>query len=221
MDTKEVLQKRKSVRAFTSKPVERETIELILNNAKHSPSGVNMQPWEIVVASGATQKALADTMTDAFASQAKQQSEYQYYPSEWFEPYKSRRKETGLLMYKTLGIEKGDTVKQHTQWVANYRSFGAPSVVYCFIDNRLQKGSYLDYGMFLQSIMLVATSLGVGSCAQAALADYGYLVREKLGVAEDKILLCGIALGYEDKNAPINSYRTNRLDINEFATFYD
>lgn len=125
------------------------------------------------------------------------------------------------MLYGALGIKKEDKAKQKEQWKENYRAFGAPVVLYFFMDSFLEKGSFLDYGMFLQSIMLTATQLGLGSCPMASLAEYPSIVKEELNIDKDKILLCGIALGYEDKEAPINSFRTNRIPLNEFVRFYE
>ncbi|MFA5216671.1 nitroreductase [Sulfuricurvum sp.] len=221
MNVFEALISRKSVRAFLNKAVEKEKIETILNTAKHSPSGVNIQPWLVYVVSGKTKSKIETKIIDAFENGEKANMDYAYYPMQWNEPYKCRRKETGLLMYQTLKIAKDDKEKQKEQWKANYRAFDAPVVVYFFIDSSLEKGSWLDYGMFLQSIMLAATELGLGSCTQAALAEYPDIVRKELNVREDKILLCGMALGYEDANAAINSYRTERITLEEFTKFYD
>ena len=221
MNLFEALTQRKSVRAFLDKAVEKEKIETILNAAKHAPSGVNMQPWMVCVVSGKTKQKIETKVISAFENGEKSNMDYQYYPLEWHEPYKSRRKETGLLMYKTLGIAKEDKEKQKEQWKANYRAFDAPVVLYFFIDSSLEKGSWLDYGMFLQSVMLSATQLGLGSCTQAALAEYPDIVREELKISQDKTLLCGMALGYEDTSAIINTYRTERIGIEEFSRFYD
>lgn len=221
MNVSEALKRRKSVRAFLDKTVEKEKIETILNVAKYAPSGVNMQPWNVCVVSGKTKFEIETKIIEAFENGEKANMDYSYYPLQWNEPYKSRRKETGLLMYRTLEITKDDKEKQREQWKANYRAFDAPVVVYFFIDSSLEKGSYLDYGIFLQSVMLAATELGLGSCTQAALAEYPDIVREKLHIAEDKILLCAMAMGYEDTNAVINGYRTDRISLEEFAKFYD
>ena len=219
MTVSQALLNRKSVRAFLDKDVEKEKIITILEAAKHAPSGVNMQPWNVYVVDRKRQSNIQDRVIKAFEKKEKSRMDYNYYPLLWNEPYKSRRKETGLLMYKTLGITKENKEQQIKQWKANYRAFDAPVVLYFFIDKSLEKGSYLDYGMFLQSILLMATQLGLGSCPQAALAEYPDIVREELNVDDDKLLLCGIALGYEDKNAAINSYKTSRIALEEFVTF--
>lgn len=221
MDVLEALKHRKSVRAFLNKPVKKEKIETILNYAKYAPSGVNIQPWSVCVVSGKKKKVIETKIIDAFENGVKPKMDYPYYPLVWDQPYKTRRKETGLLMYRTLGIAKEDKEKQQEQWKANYRAFDAPVIFYFFIDTSLEKGSYLDYGMFLQSIMLSATHLGLGSCMQAALAEYPDIVREELNIGNEKILLCAMALGYEEKDAVINSYRTERIALEEFTQFYD
>ncbi|MEA2027465.1 MAG: nitroreductase [Campylobacterota bacterium] len=216
-----LLKQRKSVRAYLDKKVEKEKIIQILEASKHAPSGVNMQPFDLHVVSGAKKHEIETKMIEAFNANQKEKMDYQYYPLQWKEPYRSRRKDTGLLMYQTLGINKEDKTKQIEQWKQNYKAFGAPTVLYFFMDESLEAGSYLDYGMFLQSIMLVATQLGLGSCPMASLAEFPSIVKEALGVEKQKVLLCGIALGYEDKTALINSYRTPRVELEEFVSFYE
>ncbi len=220
MNTIEAIKQRKSVRSFLKKDVELEKIKTILETAKHSPSGVNMQPWCVAVVSGDKKRAIENKLMDAFKDKEPQRMDYNYYPLKWEEPYKSRRKETGLLMYETLNITREDKEQQFRQWLKNYTAFDAPIVLYFFIDDFLEKGSYLDYGMFLQSIMLSATQLGLGTCTQAALAQYPDIVKKELGIENNKILLCGMALGYEDKEAIINSYRTPRIALDDFVTFH-
>ena len=221
MNVSDTLKERKSVRAYLPKDVEKEKIEHILNCAKHAPSGVNTQPWQVCVVSKDSKKRLDAKMTDAFLSNEKENMDYQYYPLVWNEVYKNRRKETGLQMYKTLEITREDKDKQLKQWTKNYDAFGAPVVLYFFIDKDMQKGSYLDYGMFLQSIALVAVEQGLSTCIQAALAQYPDIVKDELNIPKDKILLCGIALGYEDKNDVVNSYRTSRVELEEFVEFFE
>lgn len=220
MTVSQALQKRHSARAFLDKEVPLETIKAILESAKQAPSGVNMQPWKLAIVSGKKKKEIQSEIEAKFEKGEKEEMEYPYYPLSWEEPYKSRRKETGLMMYKTLGITREDKERQIAQWKANYRAFDAPYVIYFFIDKSLEKGSYIDYGMFLQSLMLSAVEHGLGTCPQAAHAEYPKTIKKALDISNDKILLGGIALGYEDENALINSYRTNRVDIEEFSTFY-
>jgi nitroreductase len=220
MTVSEALKARKSTRAFLPQEVSPTLIEAILNDAKQAPSGVNMQPWHVCVVRGEKKRTLETKVIEAFERGDKEVMDYAYYPSSWEEPYKSRRKETGLLMYSTLGISKEDKPRQIEQWKLNYRAFDAPVVLYFFIDAHLEKGSYLDYGMFLQSVMLSATEKGLATCPQAALAEFPSIVKDELGTPENMLLLCGMALGYEDTKALINSYRTPRMSLEAFVTFY-
>ncbi len=221
MKVSQALLERKSVRAYLKKPVEQEKIKSILQHAKHAPSGVNMQPWQVCVVSGKTKLNIETKLLEAFNNNHEEPMDYQYYPLTWNEPYKTRRRNTGLLMYKTLRLHRDEKERQHQQWAQNYTAFDAPVVMYFFIDESLEKGSYIDYGMFLQSLVLMATELGLSTCIQAALAQYPSLVKESLGISNDKHLLCGIALGYEDKEALINSYRTSRVKLEEFVEFFE
>ena len=221
MNVSDALLKRKSVRAYLDKTVQKDKIEYILNHAKHAPSGVNIQPWQVCIVSGDSKKSLDNKLKNAFLNKKDENMDYQYYPLVWNDIYKNRRKQTGLQMYKTLDITKEDKDKQLKQWLKNYEAFGAPVVLYFFIDKELQKGSYLDYGMFLQSIALVAVEIGLSTCIEASLAQYPDIVKDELNIPNDKVLLCGIALGYEDKSDIVNSYRTPRVELEEFTKFYE
>ena len=221
MKVSEALKQRKSTRAYLNKSVEDEKIQAILEVARYSPSGTNMQPWQVAVVSGETKMTLQTKIETAFRAGDRGKSDYNYYPVEWSSPYKERRKECGLLMYSTLDIKREDKERQMNQWAANYRAFDAPTVLLFFIDSTLEKGSYMDYGMFLQSIMLASEEQGLSTCPLASLADYPHIIKPELGYPDDTILLCGIGIGYEDKDALINSYRTSRLNVNEFAKIFN
>jgi len=220
MKVSDALIARKSVRAYTNKAVSTEDIEHILSVARCAPSGVNTQPWQVAVLSGETKQRVQNKMDAAARSGEASSQEYQYYPKEWYEPYKARRKACGLLMYSTLGIAREDTERQKEQWFANYRAFDAPVMLLFFIDKGLDKGSYLDYGMFMQSVMLAAVEKGLGCCPQAALAEYPQIVKQELGYDDSVTVLCGMALGYEDTTALVNSYRTEREPITSFSRFF-
>ncbi len=221
MKVSEALKARKSTRAFLDKPVEKEKIERILNAARHAPSGVNTQPWQVAVVSGDKKVSLCAKMEEAFRSGQKGEMEYQYYPLEWQGVYKERRKACGLQLYSTLNITRDDKQRQLDQWAANYRGFDAPVVLFFFMDRVMETGSIFDYGMFYQSVMLAATEEGLATCPQAALAEYPQIVKEELGYGDDTMLLCGMALGYEDTEALVNSYRTPRVEIETFTRFFD
>ena len=220
MNVIEALEQRKSTRAFLNKEVEQDIIETILDAARHAPSGVNTQPWQVAVVTGKSKVKLQQKLEANFRAGNKAQADYLYYPSEWREPYKSRRKECGLLMYKTLDISREDKQRQTDQWAANFRAFDAPVMLLFFMHSDMQTGSYLDYGMFLQSIMLAAVEQGLATCPQASIADYPEIVKAALDYPLDTVLLCGMALGYEDKQALVNSYRTSRVGMESFTQFF-
>jgi len=221
MDVIEALSTRKSTRAFLDKPVDQETITQIIDAARHAPSGVNTQPWNVAVVRGEKKIELQDKMEQAFRSGNKGAMDYHYYPSEWKEPFKGRRKACGLQLYQTLEIARGDRQRQIDQWAANYRAFDAPVMLLFFMEAGLEQGSFLDYGMFLQSFMLAAVELGLATCPQASLAEYPEIVKQTLNYPEDSILICGMALGYEDTSAAVNNYRTPREAIENFTRYYD
>jgi nitroreductase len=221
MNVADALRARKSVRAFTDAPVSKAQITQLLDVARCAPSGVNTQPWQVAVVTGETKQRIEQRMLAAATAGEKSSIAYQYYPGEWREPYRSRRKACGLLMYSTLGITREDTQRQQQQWFANYRAFDAPVMLLFFIDSDLAEGSFLDYGMFLQSIMLAAVDQGLATCSQAALAEYPHIVREELAYGDSLTLLCGIAVGYEDETAVVNSYRTEREAVSEFTKFFN
>jgi nitroreductase len=221
MNVSSALTARKSVRAFTSQVVEQTIVRELLRLAGHAPSGVNTQPWEVAVVTGKTKERLQQAIEAEARGGTPNSLEYKYYPDTWIEPFKSRRKACGLAMFSTLGITREDKERQLEQWMANYRAFDAPVMLLFFLDDILETGSYLDYGMFLQSIMLAATELGLATCPQAALAEYPDIVREKLNYPSSKKLICGMSLGYENYEALVNSYRTDRLSVEEYTRFFD
>ena len=221
MIVQKALIKRKSVRAYLDKEVHKEQIKTILNLAKHAPSGVNTQPWKVAVVMGESKIKLQEKLLNAFILGTPRDMDYQYYPLEWKAPYTKRRAACGLQLYQAVNIKKEEKEKRLAQWAANYRSFDAPVMLFFYMDDVMQTGSFLDFGMFLQSFMLAATSEGLATCAQGALAEYSTIVKESLQIPKETILLGGMALGYEDTHAPINAYRTPRLDLEEFVRFHE
>lgn len=212
---------RRSVRAFLPTPVARETIAHVLEVAARAPSGTNMQPWRAHVLVGAIRDRLAQAVSDAFMSGApgSHTSEYKYYPDQFFEPYLSRRRKVGFDMYGLLGIARGETDKMKAQHGRNFLFFDAPVGIIFTIDRRLEIGSWLDYGMFLQNVMLAARAEGLETCPQAAFATYHGVVRDVLGLDPNEIVVCGLSVGVEDRNAAINTLETHRETAADFATF--
>ena len=211
---------RRSVRAFRPDPVPRETVERLLEVSARAPSGTNMQPWRVHVLAGAAKDALSDALEAAhLAGGEGHEGQYRYYPSPLFEPYLARRRKIGWDLYGLLGIARGETERMRRQHARNFRFFGAPVGLIFTIDARLERGSWLDYGMFLENIMIAARGRGLDTCPQAAFATYHRIIRERLGLAEQDVVVCGMALGHADETAPENRLRTERAPVAEFASF--
>ena len=212
---------RRSIRGFLDQPVERAVIERILEVAARAPSGTNMQPWHVHVIAGEVMKNLSRDILDAhYNHQDDHASEYEYYPDIFVEPFKSRRKKVGLDLYGLLGIEKGAVDKMQAQHGRNYGFFDAPVGLIFTIDRTLKIGSWLDYGMFLQNIMIAARARSLDTCPQAAFAKYHRIIRKHLKVSDDHIVVCGMSLGVIDDSAIENQLETAREPVSEFARFY-
>lgn len=219
-DTDRVIAGRVSTRAFLPTPIPRATVEAILDVAGRAPSGTNMQPWRGHVVAGQERERLCDAVCAAYDSgDPVHKREVKYYPDEFFEPYLSRRRKVGWDLYGLLGIGKGDAAKMKAQHRRNFRFFDAPVGIIFTIHRKLETGSWLDYGMFLQNIITAAGAHGIDSCAQAAWSQYHRVIREVLDLPQEDIVVCGMALGYADRDAPVNRMKTDRVPAREFMTF--
>jgi nitroreductase len=211
---------RQSVRQFTDEPVGRETLEHILGVARFAPSGTNTQPWNVYALAGAPRDALcAEILADYDTNGPTQQREYDYYPTDWFEPYLGRRRACGWGLYGALGISRGDKVRMHEQQGRNYIFFGAPVGLIFTINRRLNVGSWMDVGMFLQNVMVAARAQGLHTCAQASFANYPHIVRRHIEIASEEVVICGMAMGYGDMQTPENIWRTEREPVSAFTRF--
>jgi nitroreductase len=215
-----------SVRAFLPEAVPRETLMQVLDVASRAPSGVNTQPWKVYVLQGETRNALVSKVCAAHDAvradpslAAHYQEAYAYYPEKWISPYIERRRENGWGLYGLLGIGKGDKDKMHAQHQRNYRFFDAPVGLMFTIDRVLGRGSLLDYGMFLQSIMVAARGHGLHTCPQAAWNGFAKIILPHIGAGEEEMLVCGMALGYADPSALVNSFHTPREPASQFTQF--
>jgi nitroreductase len=216
----EAITGRRSVRAFRPDPVAAHVVEHILDVAARAPSGTNMQPWRAYALAGAAKDRLTADLLAAHAEQpGTYKAAYTYYPNPFFEPYLSRRRKVGFDLYRRLGIERGQTERMHRQHGRNLAFFDAPVGLIFTIDRRLEIGSWLDYGMFLQNIMVVARGHGLETCVQAAFAPYGAVIRQHLALGDEEIVVCGLSLGYEDRDAPENGLTTERVPARDFTTF--
>lgn len=213
---------RRSVRAFLDTPVARETVEDILAVASRAPSGTNTQPWKVYVLSGdAKVRFCADVLAayDDPERDAKYREEYPYYPREWVDPYLTRRRKVGWDLYSLLEIRREDKARMHEQHSRNFRFFDAPVGLIFTIDRIMEQGSWLDYGMFLQSIMVAARARGLDTCPQAAFTQFHKIIGSHLRLTEEEMVVCGMSLGYADPEATANQLSTEREPVSGFARF--
>ncbi|WP_173931701.1 nitroreductase [Chelativorans sp. Marseille-P2723] len=216
----QALASRRSVRAFLPDPVDHETICEILRLAARAPSGTNMQPWKVYVTEGRTKERLSEAiLSSGIRAEKAEWDEYKYYPDKFFEPYLTRRRAVGYALYDLLGITRREVERMRAQHDRNFTFFDAPVGMIFTIDRRLNMGSWIDYGMFLQSIMVAARARGLHTCPQAAFAPYHRIIRPILGIPDEEIVVCGMALGYEDPDKPENRLRTERAPLEEFVAF--
>ena len=215
---------RRSIRAYLPTPVPRQTIEDILAVASRAPSGTNTQPWKVHVLTGAARERLSARIRAAYddpAQRAQHTEEYAYYPTEWRSPYVDRRRKVGWDLYSLLGIGKTDKARMHEQHARNYAFFDAPVGLIFTIDRVMQQGSWLDYGMFLQNIMVAARARGLDTCPQAAFTQFHRLISEELQLAPEDMVVCGMSLGHADPKAIENTLVTQREPVAGFARFLE
>ncbi|WP_274424067.1 nitroreductase [Chelativorans sp. YIM 93263] len=216
----EAITSRRSVRAFLPDAVDEKSIEDILRVASRAPSGTNMQPWKAYVTTGKAKERLSEAiLSSGIRPEKVVWDEYKYYPDKFFEPYLSRRRAVGYALYRLLGIGRREVERMRAQHDRNFVFFDAPVGMIFTIDRRLNKGSWVDHGMFLQSIMIAARARGLHTCPQAAFAPYHRFIRPILGIPDEEVVVCGMALGYEDSSKPENRLRSERADLDEFVTF--
>ena len=214
---------RRSVRGFLATPVSDTTIREILEVAARAPSGTNTQPWKVHVLTGAARERLSDAILAAYndpAERAQHSEEYDYYPREWVSPYIDRRRKIGWDLYGLLEIGKTDKDKMHAQHGRNYVFFDAPVGFIFTIDRIMAQGSWLDYGMFLENIMVAARGRGLDTCPQAAFTQFHRVIKRELQLSDDEMVVCGMALGVADDDAVANRLTTARAAVDEFTRFH-
>jgi nitroreductase len=214
----EAITSRHSVRAFLDQPVPRETVERLLDLARYAPSGTNTQPWHVYALGGDIKEQLSTAILADYAdNDEREEREYEYYPTDWYEPYLARRRACGWGLYGSLGIERGEKERMSAQRARNYVFFDAPVGLLFTIERRLNTGSWMDLGMFIQNVMLAARGEGLHTCPQAAFANYHRIIRQHVPVPDDQIVVCGMAIGYRDPEAPENIWRTDREPVARFT----
>jgi len=218
------LASRRSIRAFLPREVARSEVEAILDVARYSASGVNTQPWHVHVVCGAAKARLSAAILradDDPAASEQYREPYDYYPDTWSSPYLDRRRKVGWDLYGLLEIEKGDKAGMHAQHQRNYRFFDAPVGLMFTVDRAMGRGSLIDCGMFMQSVMTAARGRGLDTCPQAAFNAYHAIIAEHLHIPQSQMLVCGMSLGYADPARIENSLVTEREAVARFTTFHD
>lgn len=221
LTAEEAILSRRSVRAFLPNPVPRPLLVRILELAARAPSGSNIQPWQVIVLTGTPLARLGAELRALSLSGDPGTEEYAYYPRRWREPYLGRRRKVGFDLYGSLGIPRGDRARMAQQMARNFVFFDAPVGLFFTMDRDMETGSWLDYGMFLENIMIAARGFGLDTCPQAAFNQYGHVITQRLAIPADRMLVCGMALGYADPDAPENRFPVEREPVEAFARFVD
>ena len=220
----QAMDSRMSARAFKQQAVSKDIISDILHMASRAPSGTNTQPWKVYVLQGESRNSLVTKVCAAHdeirahpEKAADYREAYDYYPEKWVSPYIDRRRENGWSLYGLLGIGKADKDKMHLQHQRNYKFFDAPVGLMFTLDKVMGRGSLVDYGMFLQSVMLAARAHGLHTCPQAAWNGFATIILPHVGAGPDEMLVCGMALGYADDKDIVNTFRTPRETVASFT----
>ncbi len=220
MNVTDALKTRISTREFLKKEVSETHIRTLLDLARWSPSGGNLQPWCVHVVTGAAREQLIATVKQAIAENPfADESELAIYPPKLGEPWRTRRYEVGEALYEKLGIPREDKPARIGQLLRNYEFFGAPVGLFFSLDRQFDKGQWAHLGMFMQSLALAAAEMGLATCMQEAWAARAKTVSAFLGLAAHEQLYCGMALGYADPSAKVNDLRSSRVPVDEFTTF--
>lgn len=218
------LASRRSIRAFLPNAVDMGEVEAILNVARYCASGVNTQPWQVHVLTGAAKDRLSEAILHVYddpSLMAEQEEPYDYYPQKWVSPFLDRRRKVGWDLYGLLGIEKSNKARMHAQHGRNYTFFGAPVGLMFTIDRGMGRGSLIDYGMFLQSIMVAARGRGLDTCPQAAFNPFHRVIARELAIPDNQMFVCGMSLGYADHNCIENSLISDRISVTDFTTYHE
>lgn len=220
MNVTDALNSRMSVRAYLDKPVPRETLEQLLTTAQRSPSGGNVQPWRVIALTGEARQSVVDMAAGKLAeSPAGEPTDRPIYPEGLWEPYRSRRFGVGEAMYAALGIPREDKGKRLTWFANNFQFFGAPVALFFVIDERMGHGQWAHTGMYMQSMALLATEMGLGTCMQECWGILRPSLKAHLGLAETEMVYCGMALGYPDPDHPVNGMTSDRAPLSEIVDF--
>ena len=216
MNVSDAVESRKSIRSFLSRPVENRIIRRILAKAARSPSGGNLQPWKVIVLN---KKSMSKFLEFQSTWHSPESPSYDIYPPKLKEPYRTSRYELGEQMYSLLGIERDDKYGRINQVMKNFTFFGAPAAIFCFIDKQMGPPQWSDLGMFLQTFMLLAKEAGLDTCAQESWCIKHKCISSFVNADPNDMLFCGMSIGYQDHDAPINKLVSKRRPIEDWTSF--
>ena len=213
------IRSRKSVRAFLPNNIPSELILELLELGARAPSGTNIQPWQAFVVRRDIIAEISNSIKQSGISPERADwDDYKYYPQVLTEPFLGRRRTLGEDLYSSLGISRRDIAARRTQFMRNYDFFGAPVGIFFSISRHLETGSYIDLGMMMQNIMIAARAVGLHTCPQAAFAPFHRIIRPIIGLPSDQVLVCAMAVGFEDVADPVNQVKTDRIPMEDWVT---
>ena len=215
------MKRRHSKRAFLDQPIEQALIYSVLNEASQAPSSKNTQPWEVAIVTGATKQALSDTICTKFDQGIADGADYTYSPDPLPDEWKARARACGYALFDLKGIARDDRDARQAHARENFTFFGAPMVMIFHTVSTAQNGTFLDMGCFLQTVMLELSESGLGSCPQFSVATYADTIRDVLKLSSDRLIVCGLSVGYPDETASVNTFIPERLSVDDFTTTYD
>ncbi|MBL4608635.1 MAG: nitroreductase [Pseudomonadales bacterium] len=214
----EIIKTRRSIRAFLNKPVEKSVMEEILQQAARAPSGGNLQPWKVYAIAGEVRDQLVNTVSEKQVSNPiGDGSEYDIYPPDLADPYRSRRRDVGNQLYQLIGIPREDKMAKFAQLAKNFQFFGAPVGLIFTFDKQMGVGQHVDLGLYMQNVLLLCKEKGLDTCAQEAWAVWHKTIRDVVGIPQNELVFCGVAVGYADPNAKINELISDRANLEDFA----
>ena len=214
----DAIKSRRSIRAFLDKPVEKSLMEEILQQAARAPSGGNLQPWRVYAISGEVRDQLVNTVSEKQATNpVGDGSEYNIYPPDLGDPYRSRRRDVGNQLYQLIGIPREDKAAKFAQLAKNFQFFGAPVGLIFTFDKQMGLGQHVDLGLYMQNVLLLCKEKGLDTCAQEAWAVWHQTIRDVVGIPQNELVFCGVAVGYADPDEKINELVSERASLEEFA----
>lgn len=220
MDVRDAVASRHSCRAFLATPIPEHIVREIVERAARAPSGGNLQAWRVYAIAGARVAALKALLAPRMGELPRGEGgEYQIFPTDLKEPYRTRRFAVGEQLYRSIGIPREDRPARYRQFAKNFEFFGAPVGLFFAIDRTMLPAQWADLGGLVQTVMVLARGYGLHTCPQEAWITWQVTMRAFLDLPPDLMLFCGMALGYADESAPINSWRSTRVPLAEFASF--